>query len=353
MINKSFTYIKDSVTNVYENYLPNLNKYDCAILAIHTTKFFVAVSNFANLIRTGHFMKSPCQYTLFTGISISDDIFSIYRQISKITYGVYDDVINAASLSVTTASSLALAHTAANQFEQSLTNIRNDKLEYQKTFDSVSEEISGMKRASEEVFFKQSAEVGDSIDAAPKGSEYSAPNAELASAEQSQLEAQTKLQACTKHESKLTEAQVSIGTQDYLFFFMNNAKSLTQIQEIIEKEGFDFNKLKPKVITISVNAFMYFGYSKWLHPKLPISIIGDEKVSASLKLVMHTGASIAVTSILTFGDKLYGVAHDMIFEKSDSVDEKEKKGLDHKESHSDEAAKEIAPEDGLANHEEL
>ena len=62
---------------------------------------------------------------------------------------------------------------------------------------------------------------------------------------------------------------------------------------------------------------MYFGYSKLLHPKLPNSIIGDEKASATFKLVVHTSASIVVTSILAFGDKIYNVAHDMLFEKSE------------------------------------
>ena len=127
MINNSFAYIKDSVTGIYDDYLPNLNKYDYAILAIHWTKFFIAVSNFANIIRTGCFMNSPYKYTLFTGISISDDIFSVYRQVTKVSYGVYDEPINAVSLSVTTVSSLALAHTAANQFEQLLTDIEVNK----------------------------------------------------------------------------------------------------------------------------------------------------------------------------------------------------------------------------------
>ncbi|MFK7761505.1 MAG: hypothetical protein AB8B46_05345 [Candidatus Midichloriaceae bacterium] len=363
MINNSFAYIKDSVTSIYDNYLPNLNKYDYAILAIHGTKFFIAVSNFANLLRTGHFMNSPYKYTLFTGISISDDIFSVYRQVTKISYGVYDDVINAVSLSVTTASSLTLAHTAANQFEQSLVDIRSNKLGYQQTIDSVSEKISSIQRA-EDVFSKQSAKVNNVLDTANvlsvvapiegKGSEYSAPSTELISAHQSKLtEAQSKIQECTERENKLTKSQVHIGTQDYIFFFMNNAKSLTQIQEIIENEGFDFEQLRPKIITIAVNAFMYFGYSKWLHPKLPGSIVGDDKASATLKVVVQAGASIAVTSILAFGDKLYNVTHDMLFERSDSIDEKEKKVLDHEESNNDEVAKEIAPEDTKVNHEEL
>lgn len=244
MINNSFAYIKDSVTSIYDNYLPNLNKYDYAILAIHGTKFFIAVSNFANLLRTGHFMNSPYKYTLFTGISISDDIFSVYRQVTKISYGVYYDVINDVSLSVTTASSLTLAHTAANQFEQSLVDIRSNKLGYQQTIDSVSEKISSIQRA-EDVFSKQSAKVNNVLDTANvlsvvapiegKGSEYSAPSTELISAHQSKLtESQSKIQECTERENKLTKSQVHIGTQDYLFFFMNNAKSLTQIQEIIE-----------------------------------------------------------------------------------------------------------------------
>ena len=42
----------------------------------------------------------------------------------------------------------------------------------------------------------------------------------------------------------------------------------------------------------------------------------------------------------------------MLFEKSDSIDEKEKKGLDHQEGHDNEVAKEIAPED-IQVHEEL
>jgi len=189
-------------------------------------------------------------------------------------------------------------------------------------------------QGAKDTFSKQSAKVNNVFSAAApvidgKSSEYSAPSAELVSEHQSKLaEAQNKIQECAKHEDKLTKSQVHIGTQDYLFFFMNNAKIFTQIQEIIEKEGFDFDQLKPKIITITVNGFMYFGYSKWLHPKLPSSIIGDEKASATFKLVVHTSASIAVTSVLAFGGKIYDVAHDMLFEKSDNIDEKEKKGLD-------------------------
>lgn len=363
MINSSFAYIKDSVTGIYDNYLPNLNKYDYAILAIHGTKFFIAVSNFANIIRAGCFMNSPYKYTLFTGISISNDIFSVYRQVTKVSYGVYDEPINAVSISVTTVSSLALAHTAANQFEELLTDVRDSKLAYQQDFDLVTDKLTSIQGA-EDIFFKQSAKVSDVFSAANvfsavapaidgKSSEYSAPSAGLVLEHQSKLaEAQSKIQECAEHENKLTQSQVHIGTQDYLFFFMNNAKIFTQIQEIIEKEGFDFDQLRPKIITIAVNGFMYFGYSKLLHPKLPNSIIGDEKASATFKLVVHTSASIVVTSILAFGDKIYDVAHDMLFEKSDSIDEKEKKGLDHQEGHDNEVAKEIAPED-IQVHEEL
>lgn len=48
--NYNFSNIGDYLTSIYDNYLPNLTKYDYAILAIHTFKFSLAVSHFVALI---------------------------------------------------------------------------------------------------------------------------------------------------------------------------------------------------------------------------------------------------------------------------------------------------------------
>jgi hypothetical protein len=341
--NYNFNNVGDYLTSIYDNYLPNLTKYDYAILAIHTFKFSLAVSNFVALIRTGHLTSSPYKYTFFTGISISDDIFSIYRQVTKVSYGVYDEVINVASLLVTTASSLALTHTVANQFERLFNEISSSKAEHQKAFDETSKQsIEGANVLTTII-----------LPTVVEGSELSNSDSEFKSASQPQVYA-SKIHECVESESKLTKSQAHIGTQDYLFFFMNNAKSFTQIQEIIEKKGFDYNLLKPQIITISVNVVMYFGYNKYMYPKLPSSIVGNDKASATFKLVVNTVASIAVTSVLTFGDKLYNLAYNELFGQASSADKKDaEKSLNSQNSH--DVPKEIEQHDdnNHTGHEEL
>lgn len=333
----NFGNVKDYLTSIYDNYLPNLTKYDYAILAIHTFKFSLAVSHFVALIRTGHFMSSPYKYTFFTGISISDDIFSVYTQVTKASYGMYDEVINVASLLITTASSLALTHTVANQFKRLFNEINCSKAEHQKAFDEAK-----LSNVLTTIILPRVVE----------GSELSTDGAEFKSVSQPQIYA-GKINECVENESKLAKSHAHIGTQDYLFFFMNNAKSFTQIQEIIEKEGFDYNLLKPKIITISVNAIMYFGYNKYMCPKLPSSIVENDKVSATFKLVVNTGASIAVTSIFAFGDKLYNLVHDALFGEANSADKKgAENNLDSQNGH--DVSKEIEHnQHNHINNEEL
>ena len=340
--NYNFSNIGDYLTSIYDNYLPNLTKYDYAILAIHTFKFSLAVSHFVALIRTGHFMSSPYKYTFFTGISISDDIFSVYRQVTKVSYGVYDEVINVASLLVTTASSLALTHTVTNQFERLFNEINYSKAEHQKAFDEASKlSIEGSNVLTT-----------IRLPTVVEGSELSTSGAEFKSASQPQIYA-GKINECVENESKLAKSHAHIGTQDYLFFFINNAKSFTQIQEIIGKEGFDYNLLKPQIVTISVNAVMYFGYNKYMCPKLPSSIVGNDKVSATFKLIVNTVASITVTSVLTFGDKLYNLTYNELFGQVSRTDKKDaEKSLNSQNSH--DVPKEIEQHnDGYTNHEEL
>ena len=90
------------------------------------------------------------------------------------------------------------------------------------------------------------------------------------------------------------------------------------MQEIIEKEGFNFELLKPKVITVSVNAFMCFGYTIYIQPKLPAAIIGNEQTAATIKVAIQTGASIAITSAVTFGGTVYDLAYDKLLNKDEN-----------------------------------
>jgi hypothetical protein len=99
---------------------------------------------------------------------------------------------------------------------------------------------------------------------------------------------------------------------------------------------------------------MYFGYNKYMCPKLPSSIVGNDKVSATFKLIVNTVASITVTSVLTFGDKLYNLAYNELFGQASSADKKDaEKSLNSQNSH--DVPKEIEQHDdnNHTGHEEL
>ncbi|MSO14569.1 hypothetical protein [Rickettsiales endosymbiont of Trichoplax sp. H2] len=133
--NYNLSYVQDYLFSNFDNYSSNINKYDAIILGIHAVKFSFAVSNIFHLVRGGHFMNAPYQYTIFTGISISDDIFAIYRQLSKISFGIYDGIVTTASVSVTTATSIALAHNAKDQIDEALTKVRSSLKEHKDFLD--------------------------------------------------------------------------------------------------------------------------------------------------------------------------------------------------------------------------
>ncbi len=327
--NYNLSYVQDYLFSNFDNYSININKYDAIILGIHAVKFSFAVSNIFHLVRGGHFMNAPYQYTIFTGISISDDIFAIYRQLSKISFGIYDGIVTTASVSVTTATSIALAHNAKDQIDEALVKVRSDletakvKLNFIDKLESnpnqmllmgigVTEPTDEMREAKRKYIEKEKPIVTDNFD------------------------------KHTKSENRLVKDQQKIGSQDYVTFLLTNGATIAQMNEIIEKEGFNFELLKPKAITVSVNAFMCFGYGIYIHPKLPASMIGNEKTAASIKVGIQTVASIVITSTFTFGGKLYDLAYDTLFNKNEDAD---KDTSTTKEHSTEKIAEEIKHED--------
>ena len=265
-------------------------------------------------------MNAPYKYTIFTGISISDDIFAIYRQLSKISFGIYDGIVTTASVSVTTATSIALAHDAKDQIDKALVEVRSSLKEHKDFLD-------GADKFDKSQFAKSS---GD------KTTEFQDSSLKI----QEQIsKSESEIQKHTESENRLIKDQQKIGSKDYVTFLLTNGATIAQMNEIIEKEGFNFELLKPKAITISVNAFMCFGYGIYIHPKLPKSMIGNEKTAASIKVVIQTVASIVITSTFTFGGKLYDLAYDTLFNKHEDTDT-----LTNKEHSTDKISEEIKHE---------